>query len=173
MKLGFGLNLAQTQKLILTPELRQAIEILQYNSIELNNHIKNEMLENPLLESNNNIDIKDIDIFAFSKKYFGSNSNYYESIDYEEKEDYINFIPHVDSLRDHLESQLQFTLLDEKKHEVAIYLIETIDDNGYLKYSQDVVEEKFNISECDIEEIVQTIQMFEPLGVGARSIKEC
>jgi RNA polymerase sigma-54 factor len=173
MKIGYGLNLVQTQKLALTPELRQAIEILQYNSIELNEHIKDEMLENPILEKNEQTEIKDIDISIFSKRYFGSNSDYYESIDYEESEDYINFIPDVDNLRDHLESQLQFTLLDEKTKEVAVYLIETIDDNGYLHYDLNNVLEKFKVSENEIEEIVQTIQTFEPLGVGARTIKEC
>lgn len=173
MKISYGLNLIQTQKLALTPELRQAIEILQYNSVELNEHIKNEMMENPLLETNEKIEIKDIDINVFSKKYFGSSSDYYETVDYEEKEDYINFIPQVDSLHDHLEAQLQFTLLDEKKRDIAMYLIETIDDNGYLKYDQKIIEERFDVDESEIEDIIETIQTFEPVGVGARTIKEC
>ncbi len=173
MKISYGLNLIQTQKLALTPELRQAIEILQYNSLELNEHIKNEMMENPLLETNEKIEIKDIDINLFSKRYFGSSSDYYETVDYEEKEDYINFIPQIDSLHDHLESQLQFTLLDEKSRNIAMYLIETIDDNGYLKYDSRIVEEKFDIDEAEIEDIIETIQTFEPIGVGARTIREC
>jgi RNA polymerase sigma-54 factor len=173
MKIGYGLNLVQTQKLALTPELRQAIEILQYNSIELNDHIKNEMLENPILERNEKVDIKDIDISVFAKKYFGSGSDYYESVDYDESEDYVSFIPSVDSLRDHLESQLQFTLLDEDKRKIALYFIEAIDDNGYLHYDQENVEKTFDVSSNEIEEIVQTIQTFEPIGVGARSIEEC
>ncbi|MBN2259784.1 MAG: RNA polymerase factor sigma-54 [Clostridiales bacterium] len=171
MKMNYSLNLIQTQKLALTPELRQAIEILQYNSIELNDHIKNEMLENPLLETIEETPIKDFDLHAFSKKYF--NDNYYESVDYEEKDDYINIIPQTDSLVDHLEFQLQFTMLNHKKREIALFLIQNIDDNGYLEYDIEHVKNKFHATENEIEEIVQTIQTFEPSGVGARNIQEC
>jgi RNA polymerase sigma-54 factor len=171
MKMNYGLNLIQTQKLALTPELRQAIEILQYNSIELNDHIKNEMLENPLLESVEDVPMKEIDLDIFSKKYFSG--DYYEKIDYEEKEDYINIIPQTDSLIDHLLFQLQFTILDAKKQETALFLIENIDDNGYLKYDEEHVMNRFEIPICEIEEVVQTIQTFEPIGVGARNIQEC
>jgi len=50
MNIGFGLNLQQTQKLVMTPELKQAIQLLQYTSIELNEYISTEMEANPLLE---------------------------------------------------------------------------------------------------------------------------
>ncbi|MCK5763258.1 MAG: RNA polymerase factor sigma-54 [Clostridiales bacterium] len=171
MKMNYGLNLIQTQKLALTPELRQAIEILQYNSIELNDHIKNEMLENPLLESVEDVPMKEIDLDVFSKKYFSG--DYYEKIDYEEKEDYISIIPQTDSLIDHLIFQLQFTILDNRKQKIAMFLIENIDENGYLKYDEEHVINKFKVLNSEIEEIVQTIQTFEPIGVGARNIQEC
>ncbi|MEA3422882.1 MAG: RNA polymerase factor sigma-54 [Bacillota bacterium] len=171
MKMNYGLNLIQTQKLALTPELRQAIEILQYNSLELNDHIKNEILENPLLESVEDVPMKEIDLSVFSKKYFSG--DYYEKIDYEEKEDYVNIIPQTDSLIDYLIFQLQFTILDNRNQKIAMFLIENIDENGYLKYDEEHVMSRFEISEGEIEEIVQTIQTFEPIGVGARNIKEC
>ncbi|MCL5935325.1 MAG: RNA polymerase sigma-54 factor, partial [Firmicutes bacterium] len=50
MRLGFGLSLEQTQKLIMTPELRQAITILQLSAMELAEYIEQELLENPVLE---------------------------------------------------------------------------------------------------------------------------
>ncbi|MCD6435832.1 MAG: RNA polymerase factor sigma-54 [Clostridiales bacterium] len=171
MKMNYGLNLIQTQKLVLTPELRQAIEILQYNSLELNDHIKSEMMENPLLETVEDVSTKDIDLNIFSKKYFSG--DYYEKIDYEEKEDYVNIIPQTDSLINHLEFQLQFTVLNDEKRKIALFLIENINDNGYLKYDEEHVIKRFKVSIGEIEEIVQTIQTFEPVGVGARNIREC
>ncbi len=51
MKMDFSLNLVQTQKLIMTPELRQAIEILQYNSLELKEFIQEELMNNPVLDT--------------------------------------------------------------------------------------------------------------------------
>ena len=53
MKLGYDLALEQTQKLIMTPELRQAIELLQFTRLELNEYIKKEIEENPMLEMEN------------------------------------------------------------------------------------------------------------------------
>ncbi len=50
MKMNFNLNLVQTQKLIMTPELKQAIEILQFNAMELNEFVNEELLNNPILE---------------------------------------------------------------------------------------------------------------------------
>ena len=50
MRMGIGLNLEQTQKLIITPELRQAITILQLSTLELTNYLEQELMENPVLE---------------------------------------------------------------------------------------------------------------------------
>ena len=55
MKLGYHLNITQTQKLIMTPELRQAINILQLTTLELNNFIEKQLLENPLLDTSDEI----------------------------------------------------------------------------------------------------------------------
>jgi len=50
MRMGYDLTLQQTQKLVITPELRQAINILQYSAIELSEYLEEAVLENPVLE---------------------------------------------------------------------------------------------------------------------------
>ncbi|MCL2336862.1 MAG: RNA polymerase sigma-54 factor, partial [Firmicutes bacterium] len=50
MRMGYGLNVIQTQKLIMTPELRQAITILQLSALELESYVEQQLEENPLLE---------------------------------------------------------------------------------------------------------------------------
>ena len=55
MKLGYDLTIEQTQKLTMTPELIQAIQILQYNSQELEEFVSQEMMENPILEMDNTV----------------------------------------------------------------------------------------------------------------------
>lgn len=50
LRIGYGLRLEQTQKLIMTPELRQAITILQLSALELSTFVDQQLLENPLLE---------------------------------------------------------------------------------------------------------------------------
>ncbi len=69
--------------------------------------------------------------------------------------------------------QLNFTLLNAEEIEAGIYIIENIDDNGYLVLDNKEVSDRFNMDEDDVEDIIQTIQMFEPAGVGARDLKEC
>ena len=64
MRLGYELTIEQTQKLSMTPELIQAIQILQFNNQELSDYIQNELLENPVLEAeksdgNDEIDIRE------------------------------------------------------------------------------------------------------------------
>ena len=46
------LDLRQTQSLVMTPQLRQAIQLLQYSNIEASQFIEDELLKNPLLERN-------------------------------------------------------------------------------------------------------------------------
>jgi RNA polymerase sigma-54 factor len=50
MRLSYGMKLEQTQKLIMTPELRQAIMVLQLSAMDLAQYVEHAMLENPLLE---------------------------------------------------------------------------------------------------------------------------
>ena len=68
MKIGYELTIEQTQKLAMTPELIQAIRILQFNNQELNEYIGNELLENPVLESEKADDDRVIDIDALRDK---------------------------------------------------------------------------------------------------------
>ena len=79
MKLNYDLSLEQSQKLIMTPELRQAIQLLQYTSLELNEYLSKELEENPLLEMESPVeevqnieslnDDKDIDWKEFIESY--------------------------------------------------------------------------------------------------------
>ena len=52
MKLGYGLTIEQSQKLTMTPELIQAIQILQFSSQDLENFVQDELMQNPVLELN-------------------------------------------------------------------------------------------------------------------------
>ncbi|MBQ3184710.1 MAG: RNA polymerase sigma-54 factor, partial [Firmicutes bacterium] len=50
MKLGYDLTIEQQQKLVMTPELIQAIQILQFNTQELDSYVEEQLLVNPVLE---------------------------------------------------------------------------------------------------------------------------
>ena len=62
MKLGYELTIEQTQKLSMTPELIQAIQILQFSNQELTDYVQNELLENPVLEAEKTYEAQEVDI---------------------------------------------------------------------------------------------------------------
>ena len=182
MKLGYDLTLEQVQKLVMTPELRQAIQLLQFTSLELNEYLEQQMEENPLLELNNiqgdheNIDdyIKEKDEIDWKEYIDKEGYTYRPETDKNIKEyNYENFISYSPSLKDNLLFQLNVLNIDEKDKKIGEILIEYIDENGYLTTTIEQVATDLEIHINRVEKVLSMIQKFEPLGVGARDLKEC
>jgi RNA polymerase sigma-54 factor len=182
LKLGYNLNLEQTQKLIMTPELRQAIQLLQYNSLELNEYLSKELEENPMLELEGpqreieavEIDKKDHDIDwkEYLEKF--DDISYREQTDRNIKEYNLEaFTRYSPSLREHLLFQLCLLKINRKDHKIAEYIIQNIDNNGYLIASIDEISKMTQSSLESVTRVLGIIQGFEPTGVGARDLKEC
>lgn len=179
MDFNFDLNLVQSHKIILTPQLRQAFEILKMNSRELIEYIEKEMETNPALEVNPT-EIKDREEVLFPM-YFDSyiSDNYTEGGNYNENgDDVVENIPvdrasTVVSLKEHLLLQLHTSQVVSKDIEIGEYLIDNVDHNGYLSVRTNEVAAFFNISAKRVERIVKLIQTFDPPGVCARNVKEC
>ncbi len=183
MRMTYNLNLEQSQKLIMTPELKQAIEILQYNSLELNKFIQKELMNNPVLEMIQNKGENDFNSKNESTpvevdwKKMISNNNFktHNNVNYDDSEEnsFENYVSSETTLTEHLLFQLQFTLLSGKNKKIAKYIIQNIDNNGYLKITNKELVDKFSITDNEVENIIQIIQSFDPIGVCARSLKEC
>lgn len=196
MKMNFNLNLLQTQKLIMTPELKQAIEILQYNAQELSEFIDEELLNNPVLErtaaeiaseANEKSQDSDEDFVYDDDKGekkevdWEDMVNYFEdarpmgniNYDFDDEFNYDNFVAAEETLRDHLMLQLKLSKFDPTIYEVCEYIIESIDDNGYLDLRVDETATYFGISFEEVENVIHLVQSFDPPGVGARDLKEC
>ncbi len=182
MRLNYDLTLEQSQKLIMTPELRQAIQLLQYTSLELNSYLKREMEENPLLELEGPSDDahsmetvkeeKDIDWKEFLESY--DDISYRSEVDRNRKEySFENFVSYTPSLKDYLIEQLNMISLDAAEYRIADYIIQNINSNGYLDSTTSEISSQLRVSEEEVEAVLTVIQSFEPYGVGARSLKEC
>ena len=97
------------------------------------------------------------------------------------KDDEPNEIPFVSgvSFHDYLKQQLGLRNLGEYKYQIGLYIIGNIDDSGYLQRSSDAIVDDLaftqNImtSKEEVDEILKVIQDFDPVGVGARNLKEC
>ncbi|MFA5523994.1 MAG: RNA polymerase factor sigma-54 [Tissierellales bacterium] len=183
MRLGFDLTLEQTQKLIMTPELRQAIQMLQFTSLELWQYVESQMEANPLLEIENKRVVED-DIEEYSNKIeevdWKEYAEQYDDISYistvnrEEKENtFERYVSARTSLKEHLLFQLHLSIFDKKQKGIGEFIIEYIDKNGYLNISTADISEQLGVTEKLVENVIKVIQTFDPAGVCSRDLKEC
>lgn len=179
MKIGYELTIEQTQKLSMTPELIQAIQILQYNNQELNEYIDKEILENPILESEyHNESDTDIDIDSLRDQLIQADENVeaykqWESHSTGDEYSYENFVAFNYTLTEFLIEQLHFSSLKGQDAEIGRYIIENIDDNGYLSMSLEEICRVLDVDLDSCERVLDVIHTFEPSGVGARDLNEC
>jgi len=191
MNLNYGLKLEQSQKLMMTPELRQAIAILQLSAMELSDVITEAILENPVLE----IAEKEGD----SPEPLEQSDQPEEPKDQEPLDDYLNWADYVNngmekkaehvvaddkpsfevfvknnvSLHEHLELQLHIAVRTDQAKKIGNYLIGCIDDNGYLQGTIPEACSSLWVSEQEVLDVLMLIQTFDPVGVGARDLQEC
>jgi RNA polymerase sigma-54 factor len=155
-------SIKQKQRKVLSQQTRQAISILQYNSLDLHKEIENIILENPFLE-------KDVEIEPdYNLEHSISSNN-------TDIEDILNYHYDSDNLREHLIKQLDTSSFTEEEEKVALIIIDCVDDNGYLTEDlKDIFIQANRLSEAsfqDIFYILHTIQRFDP--VGTCSIDLC
>lgn len=189
MRISYNLRLEQTQKLIMTPELQQAISLLQLSSLELQNFIQEEILNNPVLEVEegeengkkseepvDNYDEKDpIDWEQYARDQDLEPPVYrfpLQSRD-EETQSFEHYLSKEPSLQEHLLSQLGLCKLSAIQRRIGEFLIGNIDQNGYLKGDIDEFAALLGADRQEVLEVLQIIQKFDPTGVGARNIREC
>ena len=198
MRLGYDLTIEQSQKLVMTPELIQAIQILQFNTQELERYVEEQLLTNPILELQTTPPAegegeKPADDFSAKTDEFEQNESAeidwaehfkekeYDDISYRqweyaaEKSDYTyeQFVSTEITLAEHLMFQLQFTPLKQSCRRIGRYIIESLDENGYMTLSVEEIAKALGVGQDKVQMVLETIQGFEPAGVGARNLKEC
>ena len=176
MKLGYELTIEQTQKLSMTPELIQAIQILQFNNQELVDYVQNELLENPVLEAEKEYDTQEVDIREKIREadYEEESFKQWEySPDEDDDYTYEQYVSEEDTLTDYLCMQLQFSNLKGKHAAIGKYIIEAVDDNGYLTASVEEIAQAVDAEIEDVEDTLNFIQTFDPAGIAARNLREC
>ena len=176
MKLGYELTIEQTQKLSMTPELIQAIQILQFNNQELVDYVQNELLENPVLEKKKEYDTQEVDIREKIREadYEEESFKQWEySPDEDDDYTYEQYVSEEDTLTDYLFMQLQFSNLKGKHAAIGKYIIEAVDDNGYLTASVEEIAQAVDAEIEDVEDTLNFIQTFDPAGIAARNLREC
>ena len=197
-----ALQLRINQQLALTPQLQQAIRLLQLSSVELEMELREALESNPLLElaeteggdgeaeaQADGDTVVDIAGDAESATAEREEPNYDEPMDFElDRTDYGAPIPEdsdgfeaqdgePEDLRDHLLWQLNLTSMSARDRAIGVTIIEAIDDDGYLHESDETLQSNlaglYRVGADEIEAVRHRIQQFDPLGVGSRSLSEC
>ncbi len=175
-----GMQLKFGQQLSMTPQLQQAIRLLQLSSLELQQEIQQALEENPLLEvadedaagetSEHTEEWDDTPCSAAlsstSSASFDDDNNLYQGATEQ-------------SLQDYLFWQMRLSHFSPTDELIATAIIDSINDSGYLTCGlDDVLEAARQQSDEDIQAdevavVLKRIQQFEPLGVAARDVREC
>ena len=200
MELKQTLKLAQ--QLIMTPQLQQAIKLLQLSRLELIETISEEIEINPLLEESlweggneekeGTADLEPLTAAPSDptevrvegdrapddvnwEQYMEEYSSRSLASTYEPREapSFENFISKEEKLQDHLMWQLLLTKLTDEEERVGSEIIGNIDDDGYLKSTTEEIAESQGTPIESVEKVLAKIQNFDPPGVGARDLREC
>ncbi|MDP8246860.1 MAG: RNA polymerase factor sigma-54 [Candidatus Tritonobacter lacicola] len=195
MALKFEQILKQTQTLVLSPQMQQAIKMLQMPLMDLRMLVSQEMAANPILEETmatesagetgdgDEAPDKDFDEeFAHLselddewREYFRQSGSFrkYTREDEEKRRFMETMITRPESLQDHLLAQLSITATGEQEKMIGEIIIGNIDDNGYLRSTVEELAGMAGCPESEVQVVLEKVQSFHPVGVGARDLREC
>lgn len=183
------------QQLVLTPQLRQALHLLQLSALELEAEINLAVESNPLLDwdesepvqledgtsgddpakdgdDRQQDDFRDDD-WEPATEAFRDSPGWSGGDDVEASER----VAQADSLQDHLSWQLHLSQLSERDQRIGLLLIDAIDDDGYMREPLEAIVAALQPdTTCSVEEVqavLRQVQCLDPCGVGARDLGEC
>ena len=176
-----GLNLKQTQTL--SPQMMQAMEILQMGSQELLEYIQETLQENPVLESEERRQPEESPEDALLRRKLewlestDVQNRWYHQEDAQDLSDLtvgaVGADPGEESLYYYLRSQIQFETLPKPLAAAVRCVLESLSGNGYLDDPIADLATHAGVDEKTMERAVELVQALEPAGVGARNLSEC
>ena len=186
-----GQQMLQTQSL--SPLQVMIARLLQLTTIEMEERVRGEVIENPALDigpDNDNIDLEEPEYDEGGKEsgeelIMGDYRSEDDIPDYklngqpQSVEQQANAYANIQSFYDYLIDQLHEQPLDEEQTAIGEYIIGSLDEDGLLHKSLLTIADELaiyhgiNTEENCIEKVLNVIQQFEPAGLGARNLQEC
>jgi RNA polymerase sigma-54 factor len=199
MGLELRQNLKLTQQLVMTPQLQQAIKLLQLSRFELLEAVQQELLENPMLEEaaresseetetqapptdqRGDVSFDDAELMrnADWENYLGDFSSTAKQVQFKESEaleemmSYEARLSGKPSLEGHLLWQLCLSNISEEEEAIGEAIIGNLDSQGYLGTSVEEIASETLSPLAQVEAVLHLLQRFDPVGVAARSPREC
>ncbi len=193
-RLSLKQSLKLQQKLILTPQLRLALEILQMNRLELEESIFQELEVNPFLEAetpapeegsqheeNPPVDhVAELEHLSnlleegFRSYHAEQTAFHYGGAeeDEEERVDPLSLATHTETLSEHLAWQLQMNDFSSYEVKIGAEIIGNLDSDGYLRVEPEEIANGLGVPLEDVENVRRRIQEFDPPGVASRNLSE-
>jgi len=177
MNLDFNLNLTQQQKLVMTQQMQLSVKLLQMSNYELLDYVNKEIEENPVIDAEASGVLKEdnneIDYNKLSKYLEDDNYSSKEISRNNEDVSPFNFISEQKSLKDFLKEQIIDLFENDYIRSICFYIIESINNLGYLSESIENLSNSLKVDSKYISEALKVIQSLDPTGIGARDLKEC
>lgn len=179
--MGFShdINQKQQQKLILSAQMRESLNILQMPLTDLLRKVDEEIIENPILDFGESEEDEVIENLGNSefKDLLKSAPN-----DWDEKEPVLDagnfdpflFVSKESTFSDFLLEQLRELKIDAQTATICRYLIEDLDEKGYLPENAETLAGILGVTDVRlVEDAIEVIHSMEPTGVGASNLQEC
>ena len=177
-------SLEQKQIQKLSPQQIMTAKLIELPIQSLEQRVRQEIEENPVLEEDDSKErsenSREVSLSDYKEDdpipAYRLRSDNYSKYDERPRRETFSV---QESFPQNLTEQLQFRSLSEHQNEVANYIIYSIDDDGYLRRTNDrLVDEMafragIDTNEEEVEQMIKVIQSFEPAGVGARDLREC
>lgn len=198
-KLTQSLTLKQQQNLVMTPQMQQAVKLLQMSNLELQDYLEEEMVQNPLLEKvepegddksgeaesesseaqNTDDDVplehtsedarEDFDA-GTKMAEIGAGGNSSFSDDLPSFED---TLVRPKTLREHLNEQLQIDAETPLERSIGALLIDRLDESGYLREDPATLAQQIGCSASTLHSVLARLKGFDPTGVFAHDLADC
>jgi RNA polymerase sigma-54 factor len=186
MSYEIKLDLKQSQQLVMTPQLRDAISMLQMNNLDLAEYLDKEIEHNPFLEkdetpqsengeatentSNESHEASETFDAGTSAASIGSGGgSTFDDPEYALE----NRVAEQKDLRTHLMDQLNVTITEPRDKMIAALLIDRLDESGYLR---ETIEESAKSLACSpdrVERLLVDLRQFDPTGIFAHDLPDC
>ena len=196
-------QLRLSQQLIMTPQLQQAIKLLQLSRLELLETINQELETNPLLEETldegtegdgtseergepseefaeefKEVQVveklrEDFDWDSYLEEYNTSTPVLIETDPNREWPSFDHRLTLPSTLEDHLHWQLRFCDMTEREKEIGVFIIGNLNGDGYLDASLEEIATMAEVGLKEVESVLAKVQVLDPVGVAARNLQEC
>lgn len=151
----------QSLQMVMTTELRQAIELLQLSTYDLMKFIEKQAEENPFIE------LVESDI-----SYTRNSTPSFTKLDNEETDPLDFVVEEKKCLYNHLLEQVNVLPISEKQHKILRFLVLNLDEQGFLQIEEEEVASFLHVKEESVLEAKEILQRLEPIGIGVKNIKE-